>query len=362
MLVNFDEHGRIVDLYYPYVGMENQTSGIPVRVALWDGKNVFFDEAWKAEVSYEDGTNLVEVRWTLDNVGLEISSYNFVDVSEPIMYSILKVLSKNGTQGKFKLFFVHDLNIYSNPFGDTAFLDPSTWSMVHYKSKRYVGIKLMSIDMNPMEFSATKGNPLDDVKDGYLDGSSISHGDVKSAVGVELNLGSKSFVKAYYVIGASRNLEDLRKVMGGVNPATIESNFVSAFQYWRSWLSKGSWTSDHESWLYNVSLITVKNHMDVNGSIIASSDFSFVNLYGDSYQYFWPRDGAIAAHALDIAGYGELAMRHFNFVKDISTLRVTFTINTIPIEPWQALGILGYITERGYCQFKRTKRPLRSGQ
>ncbi|MEM2663320.1 MAG: glycoside hydrolase family 15 protein, partial [Metallosphaera sp.] len=66
MLVNFDDHGRIIDLYYPYIGMENQTSGIPIRVALWDGKNVYLDESWKTEVSYEDGTNLVEVKWTLD--------------------------------------------------------------------------------------------------------------------------------------------------------------------------------------------------------------------------------------------------------------------------------------------------------
>ncbi|BBL47532.1 glycoside hydrolase family 15 protein [Metallosphaera sedula] len=317
MLVNFDDHGRIIDLYYPYIGMENQTSGIPIRVALWDGKNVYLDESWKTEVSYEDGTNLVEVKWTLDNPGLEITSYNFVDVNEAVMNSIIKVLSRD-VEGKLKLFFVHDLNIYSNPFGDTALLDPVTWSMIHYKSKRYLGIKLMSTEMNNMEFSATKGDPLEDIKDGRLDGSPISHGDVKSAVGVELNLRSKSFVKAYYVIGAARNLEELRRLLGEANPAKIESNFVSVFQFWKSWLSKGSWTSDHESWIYNVSLLTVKNHMDMNGSIIASSDFSFVNIYGDSYQYFWPRDGAIAAHSLDVAGYGELAMRHFNFVKEIA--------------------------------------------
>jgi len=27
VLVNYDEFGRIADLYYPYVGLENQTGG-----------------------------------------------------------------------------------------------------------------------------------------------------------------------------------------------------------------------------------------------------------------------------------------------------------------------------------------------
>ncbi|QKQ99581.1 glycoside hydrolase family 15 protein [Metallosphaera tengchongensis] len=316
ILVNFDENGRITDFYYPYIGMENQTSGYPIRVAIWDGKSISLDTSWKTTMTYEEGVNLVEIKWDVPNPGLEITSYNFVDTNEPIFYSILKILSK-GIEGKIKLFFLHDFNIYSNPFGDTALFDPNTWSLIHYKSKRYLSIRLMSTAINSMEFSTTKGNPMDDIQDGRLDGNPISHGDVRSAAGIELNLRKNSFAKAYYVIGASRGLEEVRKLIGNVNPAQVESTFVSVYQFWKSWLSKSAWLSDHENWLYNVSLITIKNHMDINGSIIASSDFSFVNLYGDSYQYFWPRDGAIAAHALDIAGYGELAMRHFNFVKDI---------------------------------------------
>ncbi|MEM3347647.1 MAG: glycoside hydrolase family 15 protein [Metallosphaera sp.] len=318
ILVNFDELGRIVDLYYPYVGMENQSSGNPVRIAIWDGKSLSLDENWKAEVHYEEESNLVEIKWNVESFGLEITSYNFVDIDEPVLTSIIKVLSKNGVDDKLKLFFIHDFNIYSNPFGDTAFFDPKTWSLIHYKSKRYLGIKLMSTELNNMEFSATKDDPLEDVKDGSLNGSPIAHGNVRSAVGIELNLRAKNFVKAYYTIALARSLEELWKTMEVMSPAKIESNFVSVFQFWKSWLSKGNWSSDHENRLYNVSLITIKNHMDINGSIIASSDFSFVNIYGDSYQYFWPRDGAIAAHALDIAGYGELAMRHFNFVKEIA--------------------------------------------
>jgi Glucoamylase and related glycosyl hydrolases len=317
LLVTLDRHGRIVDFYFPYVGLENQTSGNPVRVAFWNGESLSLDEEWRSQVTYQEATNVVESRWFLEREKVEITAYTFVDVDEPVLYAVLKVLYNGEGEGRGKLFFVQDFNIYSNPYGDTAFYDPYTSSIIHYKSKRYVAVKMMSAPGYPVEFSASKGNPLDDLKDGKLDYNPISHGNVQSALGVELPLKPKAVTKLYYVMVASRNLEEVRRLLQKISPAQAESSFVSVFQFWRSWLSKGSWPSNHESWLYNVSLITVKNHMDVNGSIIASSDYSFVNIYGDAYQYCWPRDGALAAHALDVAGYGELAMRHFNFIRDV---------------------------------------------
>ncbi len=39
--------------------------------------------------------------------------------------------------------------------------------------------------------------------------------------------------------------------------------------------------------------------------------------YWDTYSYVWPRDGALVAHALDLAGYIVLASRFYNFCSDV---------------------------------------------
>ncbi|MCY0883877.1 MAG: glycoside hydrolase family 15 protein, partial [Acidianus infernus] len=235
----------------------------------------------------------------------------------PTYYLIMKILNNSGENKRIKIFFTHDFNIYSNPFGDTAFFDPYTSSIIHYKSKRYIGIKLLSAGSFDVEYNTKKGNPLDDIYDGKLDQNPIAHGNVQSSIGMEIKVNSSSSSKIYYVITADRNLDDLRKKLTRLNTAEIESNFVTTYMFWKSWVNKGSKERNSLNKLYNVSLFVIKNHMDINGSFIASSDFSFVNLYGDSYQYCWPRDCAYAAYALDIAGYGELAVRHFNFIKDL---------------------------------------------
>ncbi|MEM3209318.1 MAG: glycoside hydrolase family 15 protein [Saccharolobus sp.] len=318
MLINFDEKGRIIDIYYPYVGLENQTGGEPIRIAIWDGKNLFLDDMWRTEISYLDNSNIVEIRSEIPNTNISVTSYNFLDNDEPIYYSIIKVVNNNNIQKNLKLFFIHNINLYSNSFGDTAFYDPYTFAIIHYKSKRYLGFKAFSSSFTFSEYNIGKGNLIDDLYDGYLGLNAIDNGDVSSSLGIEMKIDPNSFTKLYYVIAAGKNLDEIRNTLRKINFATVETSFTLSYMFWRNWLKKSLKINlDNIGKIYQVSLLTIKNHMDLNGSIIASSDFSFVKVYGDSYQYCWPRDAAIAAYALDIAGYKELAIRHFNFISEL---------------------------------------------
>jgi GH15 family glucan-1,4-alpha-glucosidase len=47
--------------------------------------------------------------------------------------------------------------------------------------------------------------------------------------------------------------------------------------------------------------------------VIAANDSDFLQFGRDTYSYMWPRDGALTAAALDLAGYGELSRRFFDF-------------------------------------------------
>ena len=57
--------------------------------------------------------------------------------------------------------------------------------------------------------------------------------------------------------------------------------------------------------LYKRSLLIVRTQIDEGGGIIAANDSDIMHFARDTYSYVWPRDGALVAHALDMAGYPE---------------------------------------------------------
>jgi len=317
ILVNLDEFGRIIDLYYPYIGMENHTNGKPVRQYIFTDR-LYQDVEWKTSLSYLDNTNIGEVKADIDNK-LSLIAYDFADLYEPLFYRIIKVYNKSAEPVKAKLLFLFDLDLYSNPYGDTAFYDPETNAIIHYKSKRYIGIKLLGIMKDFNEFTVGKNDIFEDVNDGNLKGKTIENGNVQSALAFSLSLNPLGSEKAYLTIAFDRTLQGLRKLLKRVTSTEIESSFTNSYMFWKNWFNKFKTKEIDEKLrdLFQISLLVIKNHMDQNGSIIASSDYSFVGVYGDSYTYCWPRDSAITAHALDLAGYGDLAVKHYAFISKL---------------------------------------------
>src|SRR5439155_552975 len=54
-------------------------------------------------------------------------------------------------------------------------------------------------------------------------------------------------------------------------------------------------------------------------SIIAGNDSDVLRFNRDTYSYLWPRDGALVANALDLAGYGEVTRRFFYLCGELMT-------------------------------------------
>ena len=321
ILINIDELGRPTDLYFPYVGMENQSSGKPISHYFFDGKKLYYN--WKLTVNYLQDTNIAEIKGDI-NENVSVIFYDFVDLYDPIYYRIIKVQNNGNEAIKGKLMFLIDLDLYSNPYGDTAFYDPQTSSIIHYKSRRYVGVKLFGIMKELKEYNIGKNEIPYDVLDGKLDMKPIDNGDVQFAIAIDLDLQPKGTDKAYFAMAFGRSLKELRKLLRDISPTSVETAFANNYMFWLNWLKRtksidNKLINENIKRIYKTSILIIKNHMDNNGSIIASSDYSFVSLWGDSYNYCWPRDAAIAAHALDIAGYGDIAIRHYNFISDLAS-------------------------------------------
>src|SRR5207245_2210032 len=89
------------------------------------------------------------------------------------------------------------------------------------------------------------------------------------------------------------------------------------------WANKDMTIADHLPepliHLYKQSTLVIRTQVDNRGSIIAGNDSDVLRFNRDTYSYLWPRDGALVANALDLAGYGEVTRRFFYLCGELMT-------------------------------------------
>ncbi|NNE68031.1 MAG: glycoside hydrolase family 15 protein, partial [Pyrinomonadaceae bacterium] len=139
LLVTFDEKYRIRDIYYPYVGQENHTEGFAFRFGVWvDGTFSWIsDDGWQRTLKYLPETLVTDVHLINEELELEIISQDTVANHDNLFLRYLAVSNLSDSERDVRLFFHQDFRIYEHEVGDTAFFDPETHSIVHYKKDRY---------------------------------------------------------------------------------------------------------------------------------------------------------------------------------------------------------------------------------
>ena len=139
LLVTFDELYQIRDIYFPHVGMENHTIGYPSRFGVWaNGKFAWVSgDSWRRELRYADETMVTDVRLRNEKLGLEIISNDTVLHRHNVFLRKLTVKNLRREICDVRIFFHHDLRISENKVGDTAFFEPESQALIHYKRDRY---------------------------------------------------------------------------------------------------------------------------------------------------------------------------------------------------------------------------------
>ena len=91
--------------------------------------------------------------------------------------------------------------------------------------------------------------------------------------------------------------------------------------FWTVWVNKNNKDflnlSDEIVELYKRSMLIIKSQTDNGGAILAANDSDVTERATDHYSYMWPRDGALVANALDLAGYPFLTRKFFNYCAEI---------------------------------------------
>src|SRR5690348_15747887 len=86
LLVNFDAGYEMRDLYYPYVGMENQTLGHPSHFGVWaDGEFAWIDSPeWQKDLAYEEDTLVTDIKLSHERLRLRLRCHDVVDFDRDV--------------------------------------------------------------------------------------------------------------------------------------------------------------------------------------------------------------------------------------------------------------------------------------
>jgi GH15 family glucan-1,4-alpha-glucosidase/ferredoxin len=127
----------------------------------------------------------------------------------------------------------------------------------------------------------------------------------------------------YMVLIAGRSREDLveqHRWLLKIGPQGVIDRTTG---YWRLWvggtnINFGNLPAPVVD-LFKRSLLVVRTQIDNNGAIVAANDSDIMQFSRDTYSYAWPRDGAMVANSLDMAGFPDLARWFYVFCKDAIT-------------------------------------------
>lgn len=326
LLVNFDDKYQIRDIYFPHVGQENHTEGFPFRFGVWaDGEfSWVFSDDWERSLKYLPETLITDVILLNRKLGIEMACNDIVAEGENIYLRRVVVKDRSSSARNVKIFLHHDFRIYENKVGDTAFYDPETFALIHYKKHRYFLINtqphLNEFATGRKAFRHQEGT-WRDAEDGYLHGGTITEGSVDSTIAVVFELAANGSFEFYYWIAAGTSHDQVKSANRSVHEKGPSEYFAKSSQRWSDWHSKQrtdlSSLPESVVSLYRRSLLIIQTQIDNGGAIIAANDHDVTERATDHYSYLWPRDGAFVANALDKAGYIDISRAFFSLCQKI---------------------------------------------
>ncbi|MGA1865488.1 MAG: glycoside hydrolase family 15 protein [bacterium] len=324
-LLNFDSDYQIRDVYFPFIGQENHSSGHPFRFGVWaDGQYSWMGLEWKKDLRYYDDCLVTDVFLKNETLNLELRCSDVVDLDLNVYIKKIEVTNLESKTRRVRLFFSHDFNLYGNDIGGTAYFDPRSCSIIHYKIHRYFLISCWAHDQWGVKyFTCGKRGPLEslstgkEAESGELAGNPSAWGSPHSTIGIWLELPANGKTTAYYWMAAGMTYAEVAKLNLEVHKKTPEELLRRSLKYWKTWVHKDSLQlQDLPKFVMDIfkrSLLILRTQIDNHGAIIAANDSDIVRFGKDTYSYMWGRDGAFVAAALAKAGYSHVCIKYFDF-------------------------------------------------
>jgi len=331
MLVMTDSFGRVRDIYYPYIGLENHAGGSNAhRIGIWvDGQFSWLDDGtWVTSVltdlAYTGHTTAFSAR-----LGVEVHITDVLAHDKNIFLRNVKVHNTFDVDRELRVFFNHQLEIYHSEKGDTAFYDPEAKTIIHYEGKRAFlanamidgrGISDYTVGIFRME---GKEGTYKDAEDGVLSRNAIEHGSVDSTLSMNFFVKKNGVDSFHYWFTIADSVDAVRELNQLVVNKTPDALMKTSRDYWSAWVDRNEWNyyglGENIVTLFKKSQFFLRSHVDKNGGILASGDSDMLQGGRDTYAYVWPRDAAYVAVTLDWTGDRHSARKFFDFCSSIQT-------------------------------------------
>ncbi len=323
--VNFDDKYQIRDIYFPHVGQENHTEGFPSRFGVWVDEKFSWvsSDDWERKLEYLPETLVTNVTLTNVTLGITMTCSDTVASHDNVFIRRISLRNDAGSAREIRIFLHHDLRIYENKVGDTAFYDPDTHTLIHYKKHRYFLINsephFDQFVTGRKAFRQNEGT-WRDAEDGHIGGNVTTEGSVDSTIRLTSHLEPGTSTRFHYWLAAGTSYSEVVQLNAKVIVKGPTSFLDSTGSEWKAWVNKApalAGLDNHLVAFYKRSLLIIQTQTDDDGAILAANDHDVTERATDHYSYLWMRDGAFVANALDAAGYGEISRRFFDFCCDV---------------------------------------------
>jgi glucoamylase len=345
LLVAFDDHYVVRDLFWPFVGQENHAMGHPFRMGVWvdDQFRWLDDGGWQRRLNYAHDTLMTDVGSQHSELNVSLNFKDAVDFHKDLLVRRLDVTNDANSTRTIRLFFHHDFHILGNEVGDTAYYEPDRRAVIHYKDDNWFlingALEIKEGDPGPgwpatpdtkaglvvglqqwacglKEVHSLEGT-WRDAEDGRLSGNPVAHGSVDSTVGFELKIPAHDSRTLYYWMAVGPDFGSVTDLNRSVRKRGPQSFLDRTCAYWNLWLKRSMPMEpdiSHEIMhQYAISLLIVRTQIDNAGAIIAANDSDISSSVRDTYSYMWPRDGSLVTNALILANEIDLSRNFFKF-------------------------------------------------
>lgn len=332
LLVTFDRQYQIRDVYFPHVGQENHAGVGACRFGVYvshpqsqEGTLAWTSDAgWHIRQRYLRDTLTTSV--SLEHRELKLSLYcnETVDFHRCIFVRRIKVANQAAQERVVQVVHHQDFNMFGTKMGDTAYYDPELRSMVHYRGQRYIMASFYDEREPGLDEYATGASGFNgaegtwrDAEDGHLQGNPIAQGAVDSTMSRHVRIAAGGEATIYMVLIAAQSCEELVELHKWLAKMTPQGVINRTSSYWRLWIGGANIHYGNLPLkvveLFKRSLLLVRTQIDNGGAILAANDSDIMQFSRDTYSYVWPRDGALVADALDLAGFPDAARSFYNF-------------------------------------------------
>ncbi len=320
LLLTVNENGDWNDLFYPYPGQFQQLR--EARLGVYDVSAQRFSWLRRGngyEIHQEPSGpgHLPESIWT--GHGLTIRVRDHVHPNHDLVARVLTIRADPARP--IRLFAYHAFQIVESMYQDTAYVDPTTASLVHYKRGYF-----FEFFSDPAVARAVCGEhtlkglqgTYVDAEDGRLEGRSVAHGAADSVLQWDLEPAADHDTVVRLFLAAGRSLPDVDQIREYVTDGGYARFVRESEAFWETWVQRRlphppSGLSHLGREVYRMSVLLLRHSTGTNGAIIASPDTRSLVAAGDTYNYCWWRDGGYVSKAMDEAGLYDNAARFLDF-------------------------------------------------